>query len=113
MPGQYMNAARNCICLALLVVVFAASMAPVPAQEKRPFAVIPANKDHDLKFYAGSGAVVMGQAALARAQADSDLILWLAGNQFFAMDEVVAAFQRAHPGLKIAVVTLPPGLILE
>ena len=83
MPGQYMNAARNCIYLALLIVVFAASVAPAPAQDKRAFAVIPANKDHDLKFYAGSGAVAMGPAALARAQADADLILWLAGNQFF------------------------------
>ena len=113
MPGQYMNAAQGCVCLVLLIVAFAASVGPAPAQDKRAFAVIPADKDQDLKFYAGSGAVTMGPAALARAQADADLILWLAGNQFFAMDEVVAAFQGAHPGLKIALVTLPPGLILE
>jgi hypothetical protein len=43
MPGQYMNAARNRICLALLIVAFAASVGPALAQDKRPFAVIPAN----------------------------------------------------------------------
>ena len=50
---------------------------------------------------------------MARMLSDADLILWLAGNQFFAMDDVVASFQRLHPNLKIALVTLPPGLLLE
>jgi ABC-type molybdate transport system substrate-binding protein len=40
-------------------------------------------------------------------------VLWVAGNQFFAMDEVVGAFQRTHPGVTVGLVTLPPGLILS
>jgi ABC-type molybdate transport system substrate-binding protein len=41
------------------------------------------------------------------------VILWLAGNQFFAMDDVVAAFQKKYPGTSVGLITLPPGLLLE
>ena len=44
---------------------------------------------------------------------DADLVLWVAGNQFFAMDEVVGAFQKTHPGVTVGLITLPPGLILS
>jgi hypothetical protein len=36
------------------------------------------------------------------------LVLWLAGNQFFAMDDVVHAFQAQHPGTTVGLITLPP-----
>jgi len=46
--------------------------------------------------------------------ADADLVLFMAGNQFMAMDELVAAFQAAHPQVqKIFYETLPPGLELK
>lgn len=44
----------------------------------------------------------------------SDLVLFMAGNQFMAMKEIVSAFQREHPGIKrIYYETLPPGLELK
>jgi ABC-type molybdate transport system substrate-binding protein len=46
-------------------------------------------------------------------QRDASLILWLAGNQFFAMDEVIAAFQKSKPEIAVGLITLPPGLLLE
>ena len=45
--------------------------------------------------------------------AKAGLVLWLAGNQFFAMDDVVHAFQNEHPGVTVGVITLPPGLLLQ
>ena len=47
--------------------------------------------------------------------ADSaDLVLFMAGNQFMVMEELLAAFQEAHPDVKkIFYETLPPGLELK
>jgi ABC-type molybdate transport system substrate-binding protein len=88
----------------------AAQAAPAAASR---FAVIPANKDSDLKLYQADGRTVSGAEALGRMQSDAQLLLWLAGNQFFAMDAVVAAFQKQSPAISVGVVTLPPGLLLE
>ena len=74
---------------------------------------IPANHDADLKLYLPGGGIVTGPEALGRMQAEADLILWFAGNQFFAMDALVGAFQQARPGLTVGLLTLPAGLILS
>jgi ABC-type molybdate transport system substrate-binding protein len=73
---------------------------------------IPPDKDTDIKFYPADGSVIMGADALGR-MANADLTLWVAGNQFFAMDEVIGAFRRGEPGLSVGLITLPPGLILS
>lgn len=88
--------------------------APVskPAAEVK-YAVIPKGKDNDLKLYLGDGRIVNGAGALARMQKEADVILWLAGNQFFAMDDVVKAFQHKNPGTRVGLITLPPGLIMN
>ena len=104
---------RAVFAVAFAVLSLMAVMGPAGAQESRPYATIPAGHDADLKFYSETGGITKGVPALMRIQSDADLILWLAGNQFFAMDDVVASFQRLHPNLKIALVTLPPGLLLE
>lgn len=77
------------------------------------FVAIPADKDSDLKLYYADGRIVDGAAALSRMQQDAKLVLWLAGNQFFAMDDVIAAFQKQAPGTAVGLITLPPGLILS
>ena len=97
---------------ALLPAFATAQTAAAPAAASR-YAVIPPNKDTDLKLYEANGNVVAGAAALGRMQKDAQLILWLAGNQFFAMDEVVHAFQKQAPGTTVGLITLPPGLLLE
>jgi hypothetical protein len=81
--------------------------------EPASFVPVPAHEDNDLKLYLGDGAIVSGLEALSRMQRDADVILWVAGNQFFAMDEVVRAFQTVSPGTKVGLITLPPGLSLR
>ena len=76
-------------------------------------ATVPKGKDNDLKLYLADGSVVKGAAAMERMAKDAGLVLWLAGNQFFAMDEVVHAFQKEQPGVTVGLITLPPGLILS
>lgn len=85
---------------------------PRPADAAK-FAVIPSGKDSDLKLYYAGGRIASGSAALASMQKDAELILWLAGNQFFAMDEVVRSFQQRHPDADVGLITLPPGLIMN
>jgi len=44
----------------------------------------------------------------------ADLVLFMAGNQFMVMGELLAAFQRKHPAIKtIYYETLPPGIELK
>ena len=46
--------------------------------------------------------------------AEADLVLFMAGNQFMAMTDIVTAFKRQHPEVKhIFYETLPPGLELK
>jgi ABC-type molybdate transport system substrate-binding protein len=85
------------------------------AQAKPPtqLATIPPNKDTDLKFYLSDGSIRNGAEALEHMSSDADLVLWIAGNQFFAMDAVIGGFQKTHPGMTVGLITLPPGLILS
>ena len=86
---------------------------PCANNPTKGLAVIPPNKDTDLKFYQADGTIQNGAKALGLMASDADLVLWVAGNQFFAMDEVVGAFQKSHPGVSVGLITLPPGLILS
>ncbi len=74
--------------------------------------VIPAGKESDIKFYSAAGAVLKGQQAFEQ-MADANLILWLAGNQFFAMDDISGTFQKNNSGTSVGLITLPPGLLLQ
>lgn len=118
-----MNIFRIVSCGALLGVGLAAGCATETSRQdavsaQKPaasakYAVIPKGKDNDLKLYQTDGRIVKGAPALERMQRDAEVILWLAGNQFFAMDDVVHAFQSANPGVEVGLITLPPGLILN
>jgi ABC-type molybdate transport system substrate-binding protein len=45
---------------------------------------------------------------------NADLVLFMAGNQFMVMEELLATFQRSYPEIKhIFYETLPPGLELK
>jgi ABC-type molybdate transport system substrate-binding protein len=82
-----------------------------PSQFK-PVPAIPQGKDNDLKLYGAGGRVVKGREAMERMQ-QADLVLWLDGNQFFAMDNVIGTFQKQHSGMSVGLITLPPGLLLQ
>lgn len=100
--------------IALAVAVFAfQSVVPAQAGASGELAVIPPNKDTDLKFYQTDGKIQQGAAALEHMTSDANLVVWVAGNQFFAMDEVIGAFQKAYPDISVGLITLPPGLILS
>jgi hypothetical protein len=74
---------------------------------------IPEGKETDLKFYAANGGgVVVGRDAFEQMP-KAGLVLWLAGNQFFAMDDVIGAFQKHDPAISVGLITLPPGLLLQ
>jgi ABC-type molybdate transport system substrate-binding protein len=78
------------------------------------FEVVPPNKDNDLRIFYVDGKIVKGTPALEKMSSDANLTMWLAGNQFFAMEDVIRAFQKAHPEAgNVAVITLPPGVILK
>jgi len=89
-----------------------ATAANKPAAAEK-YAAIPKDKDSDLKLYAADGRILNGADALGRMQREAGLILWLAGNQFFAMDDVVGAFQKQYRGVAVGIITLPPGLLLR
>jgi ABC-type molybdate transport system substrate-binding protein len=95
--------------IALAIAIFAVRVQASPSGE---LAVIPPNKDTDLKFYQADGKIQKGTEALEHMTSDAGLVVWVAGNQFFAMDDVIGAFQKAHPGVSVGLITLPPGLIL-
>jgi len=103
---RYMRVGISIACSALL-------LAGAAVAQEAKFAAIPKNKDNDLKLYTANGQIAKGAEALGRMQAEAGVVLWLAGNQFFAMDDVVGAFRKESPGTAVGVITLPPGLLLK
>jgi ABC-type molybdate transport system substrate-binding protein len=121
-PSAAAATARKRRCLAAVavlgVVLLGAVFAfPAPAlaqaQPSKALAALPPDKDSDLKFYRADGAIRNGPEALEHMTSDAGLVLWVAGNQFFAMDEVIGVFRKAHPGVTVGLITLPPGLLLS
>ena len=100
-------------CAQPSAVATAQAQAQAPALAAPRMAVIPKGKENDLKLYESGGRIAKGVEAMERMQKDAHLILWLAGNQFFAMDDVVRAFQRQNPGVAVGLITLPPGLLVD
>lgn len=107
-----MDLIRNSLLFLLALLGFATAAA-AESTEKSSYVAIPDNKDHDLKLYYTDGQVIQGADALNRMEKEADLTLWLAGNQFFAMDEVIKTFQKQRPGTSVGLITLPPGLIVK
>lgn len=97
-------------------VAFSAESVNVPVMDnptKLKLEIIPADKDEDLRVFYPDGKVVKGEAALKLMKAGkTKLNIWLAGNQFFAMEEVVHAFQK-HNKAVVGVITMPPGKVLN
>ena len=101
-------AAIGLITVATLAQGQAAPPSSTAAAIKMP--AIPNGKETDFKFYvANGGGVVMGRDAFEQMW-KAGLVLWLAGNQFFAMDDVIGAFQKHDPAISVGLITLPPGV---
>jgi ABC-type molybdate transport system substrate-binding protein len=65
----------------------------------------------DYRTFHSDGTVVMGAIGDSYT---ADLVMYLAGNQFMVMQELIGDFQAKHPGIKtVYVETIPPGQILK
>lgn len=88
--------------------------APKPSTPVATLERIPPNKDNDLRLFYKDGRLLKGSPALEKMNTDANLTLWLAGNQFFAMEDVVRTFQKEHPEVgNVGLITLPPGIIVK
>ena len=70
-----------------------------------------AGEGHDYRTFHSNGKVDYGKIGDSYK---ADLVMYLAGNQFMAMEEVIKAFQKKNPDIKtVYVETIPPGQILK
>jgi ABC-type molybdate transport system substrate-binding protein len=65
----------------------------------------------DYRTFHSDGTVVMGAIGDSYT---ADLVMYLAGNQFMVMEELIKDFQAKHPDIEtVYVETIPPGQILN
>ena len=70
-----------------------------------------AGHSNDYRTFHSDGKISYGQIEDSYS---ADLVMYLAGNQFMAMEEVIRDFQGKNPDIKsIYVETIPPGQILK
>ncbi len=70
-----------------------------------------AGHGHDYRTFHVDGKISYGKIGDSYT---SDLVMYLAGNQFMVMKELIQDFQSKHPNIKtVYVETIPPGQILK
>jgi ABC-type molybdate transport system substrate-binding protein len=70
-----------------------------------------AGQGHDYRTFHSNGDIKYGQVDDSYK---ADLVMYLAGNQFMAMEELIRDFQKKNPDIKtVYVETIPPGQILK
>lgn len=70
-----------------------------------------AGHGQDYRTFNADGAISYGQVGDSYT---ADLVMYLAGNQFMVMEELIQGFQSKNQGIKtIYVETIPPGQILK
>ena len=106
------RAGRLSGALLLTAILLSAVLVRAEPLEDSKMPVVPPGKQTDIKFYQPSGDFVVGETAFWAAP-EAGLALWVAGNQFFAMDDVIHGFQRVNPGVSVALITLPPGMVVD
>ena len=90
--------------LAVAGVVMGASIGSAYAEKD-------AGHGHDYRTFHSNGDIKYGQIGDSYT---ADLVMYLAGNQFMAMEEVIKDFQKKNPDIKtVYVETIPPGQILK
>ncbi len=92
--------------LALITAVVATSVMSTAA-----IAAKDVGKGHDHRTFYANGKIDYGNISDSY---NSDLSMYLAGNQFMVMEDLIGAFQKKNPDIKkIFVETIPPGQILK
>ena len=92
-----------------------APMAETMPATEAPMAAPMAKKDaghgHDYRTFLTGGEIKYGQIGDSYT---AELVMYLAGNQFMVMEELIQDFQAKNPDIKsIYVETIPPGQILK
>ena len=84
----------------------------VPAVFATPvLAAKDAGHGHDYRTFHTDGKIDYGEIEDSYS---SDLVMYLAGNQFMVMEELIQDFQKKNPDVKtVYVETIPPGQILK
>jgi molybdenum ABC transporter molybdate-binding protein len=81
------------------------------AMEKETKKKDEAGLGHDYRTFMADGSIEYGKIGDSYT---ADLVMYLAGNQFMVMEELIKDFQSKNPDLKsIYVETIPPGQILK
>ncbi len=89
----------------IALAVFAAG--PVTAGEKKDEAGL----GHDYRTFHTNGKIDYGKIGDSYT---AELVMYLAGNQFMVMEDLIKNFQGKHPDIKtIYVETIPPGQIFK
>jgi ABC-type molybdate transport system substrate-binding protein len=92
------------LATAILPVGMFGSVAAVSAAED-------AGHNNDYRTFNTDGKVDLGKIGDSYT---SDLVMYLAGNQFMVMEELIKDFQKKNPDIKtVYVETIPPGQILK
>ncbi len=66
---------------------------------------------HDYRTFHSNGKIDYGKIGDSYT---ADLVMYLAGNQFMVMEDLITDFQKKHPDIKtVYVETIPPGQILK
>ncbi|MES2406442.1 MAG: substrate-binding domain-containing protein [Pseudomonadota bacterium] len=75
------------------------------------FAAKDAGQGHDYRTFQTGGHIEYGKIGDSYK---AELVMYLAGNQFMVMEELIQDFQKKNPDIKsIYVETIPPGQILK
>jgi ABC-type molybdate transport system substrate-binding protein len=70
-----------------------------------------AGLNHDYRTFQADGKIAYGQIGDSYT---ADLVMYLAGNQFMVMEDLIGDFQGKNPDIKsVYVETIPPGQILK
>jgi len=95
----------------LLTALFTATLASLAFSTNVLAKKDDAGQGHDYRTFHSGGKIDYGKIGDSYT---SDLVMYLAGNQFMAMEEVIKDFQKKNPDIKtVYVETIPPGQILK
>jgi molybdenum ABC transporter molybdate-binding protein len=89
--------------LALLSALLLAPQSTLAAED--------AGLGHDYRTFHSNGKIDYGKIGDSYT---AELVMYLAGNQFMVMEDLIRDFQKKHPAIKtVYVETIPPGQILK
>lgn len=95
----------------LLPAVLATAFVPAMFVGTTALAAKDAGHGHDYRTFHTSGTIDYGEIGDSY---NSDLVMYLAGNQFMVMEELIKDFQKKNQDVKtVYVETIPPGQILK